>query len=91
MGFKFEIEGDWDDEAQSYDKPRQKPVRLDDSKPSPREAQGADHPVPLPASSRLDASRDVPDLDARLKTIEATLTDVMRRLKALETRAVGDA
>ena len=87
----------------AYDRPRRrveaylkgKDLPLDDS---PEVAPIA-HTYDLPTDDDVAKVRDavrltqdvVPDsdIDARLKTIEATLTDLMRRLKALEERAIG--
>jgi hypothetical protein len=42
----------------------------------------------VPAGTTLANQLAPIDLDARFKTIEATLTDVVRRLKALEERVI---
>lgn len=88
---------DWmqeDGVPRAYDKPRKVP-RLDDSGPAVVEHPSTPVYVDDEGHMRVGIrdeqhARDVEaiHLDARLKTIEATLTDIMARLKALEARTL---
>lgn len=99
-GYMPEGTEDWmqeDGVPRAYDRPRKgapaphsyedmvlTPNRMEPPPPRPSEpAELAKHGIP---------TRDMPTLDevieARIRTLEATVTDLMRRLKALEERSL---
>jgi hypothetical protein len=78
---------DWmqeDGVPRSYDKP---PLKLD--QPPSRPAEPAE--LAKAEKARIESKMltwPPPDIEDRLKTIETTLTDLYRRLKALEERVI---
>jgi hypothetical protein len=67
------------------------PIPAEPDRPPRREADMPKTVSPLPApveeGSRLDGFAAI---EHRLKTMEAAMTDIVRRLKALEDRIVGE-
>ena len=47
-----------------------------------------DNPINSTDTPFHPSKSEIPDIDDRLKTIEATLTDLVRRMKALEERVI---
>jgi hypothetical protein len=86
----FEIEGDWGDlGVRKYDRNRLDPpvdTRLPDERPGPKEASPLPE-APVERGSRLEGLAAV---EERLAMMEATLTDLFAKLKALEERIIGD-
>ena len=96
-GYMPEGTEDWMEEdgvPRSYDKPKKSidvPKALRELSESTRDA--IDRTADLRGKHvHYDADTDtltpVPAEDARIKTLEATVTDMMRRLKALEERVI---
>ena len=82
MPFNFEIDGDWDDKTQAYDKKTPKPLKLDDSGPPPEET------LPRQLANMSEDSLPQPSVtdDVRIKQLEAVTQHVLAKLRALEER-----